>query len=84
MLATKHPSSAAIAMVLTLNNTCTGLNLAPALGRHCTKVEVQAMISASAGLNWACAIRMNGRLTDILPISPGSFKFESRGQNGDH
>src|SRR5215469_10079714 len=62
-------------MLEKLNRSCTQLNFLGACGRHCTSVERQPTASASAALIWATATRMNGRFTDMLPVTPGSFTF---------
>jgi hypothetical protein len=51
------------------------LNLAFFRGQHCTAVETQVMITASAALRLTTAVSRNGRFTDMLPLIPGSFTF---------
>src|SRR5271156_6690618 len=66
---------AANAIMLTLNSICSGLNLLPNLGQHCTTVDTHAIKTASTALKFTTAINRNGRLTDMLPSIPGSFIF---------
>ena len=63
------------AIMLTLNTICSGLNLLPNLGQHCTTVETHAMNIASTALKFTTAIIKNGRLTDMFPSIPGSLIF---------
>src|SRR5262249_25973788 len=49
------------------------LNFCCARGRHWTTVERQPTTSASAVFISATATRMNGRFTDMVPVTPGSF-----------
>src|SRR5262249_7903410 len=60
-------------MVQTLNAAWTELNFLLAFGRHCTRFDVQPITSASSKPICAIAIRTKGRLTDILPVRPGSL-----------
>src|SRR5271168_4128385 len=61
------------AIMLTLNSICSGLNLLPDFGQHCTTVDTQAMKTASSALRFTTAISKKGRLTDMLPSMPGSL-----------
>src|SRR5208282_5293497 len=67
--------SVAKAIMLTLNNICSGLNLLPGFGQHCTTVDTHATRTASTALRFATANSRNGRLTDMLPLIPGSLTF---------
>src|SRR5271168_507884 len=49
------------AIILTLNNICSGLNLLGDVGQHCTKVEMHAIETASAALRFTTARSRNGR-----------------------
>src|SRR5277367_954120 len=66
---------AAKAIMLTLKTICSALNFLWDAGQHCTSVEMQAIEMASAALKFTTARRRNGRLTDILPLIPGSLTF---------
>src|SRR5580693_1131773 len=66
---------AANAIMLTLNSICSGRNLLPDFGQHCTTVETQAIETASSALRFTTAISRNGRLTDMVPSMPGSLIF---------
>src|SRR6202162_3022752 len=63
------------AIMLTLNNICSGLNFLSACGQHCTTVDMPAIKTASTALRLTTAIKRNGRLTDMLPSIPGNFTF---------
>src|SRR5579864_481982 len=63
------------AIMLMLNVICCRLTFVPLRGQHCTAVETQATITASTPLKLATAVSRNGRLTDMLPFTPGSFTF---------
>src|SRR5580704_9991062 len=63
------------AIMLRLNAICCGLNFASFRGQHCTAVEMHATTIAYAALRLTTATRRNGRLTDMLPLMPGSFTF---------
>src|SRR4029077_11534535 len=62
-------------MMLMLNAICCGLNLASLRGQHCTAVETHVTTTASAALRFTTAVSRNGRLTDMLPLIPGSLTF---------
>src|SRR5262249_2761484 len=49
------------------------LNFCCARGRHWNTVDRQPTTSASAVFISATATRMNGRFTDMIPVTPGSF-----------
>src|SRR5579864_7482577 len=66
---------AAQAIMLMLKSICTGLNLPSGFGQHCTRVETQAMATASSALRLTTAMRKNGMFTDIVPLIPGSLTF---------
>src|SRR5271163_1804577 len=66
---------AANAIMLTLNSICSGRNLLPDFGQHCTTVERQAIETASSALRFTTAISRKGRLTDMVPSMPGSLIF---------
>ena len=61
--------------MLRLKAICCGLNLEFFRGQHCTAVEMQAITAASTALRLTAAVNRNGRLTDIVPLIPGSFTF---------
>ncbi len=63
------------AIMLTLNAICSGLNLPFFCGQHCTTVEIQVIATASAALRFTTAVNRKGRLTDMLPLIPGSLTF---------
>ncbi len=71
----KQAMLAANAIMLTLNNICSGRNFLPDFGQHCTTVERQAIETASRALRFTTAISRKGRLTDMLPSMPGSLIF---------
>src|SRR5579863_5966330 len=62
-------------IMLRLNAICCGLNFAFFRGQHCTVVATQVMKNASTALKFTTAVSRNGRLTDILPLIPGSLAF---------
>src|SRR5277367_2663023 len=72
---TRLARQAAKAIMLTLNDICCGLNFAFFFGQHCTAVETQVTAIASAALRFTTAVNRNGRLTDMFPLTPGSFTF---------
>ena len=72
---TKFAMLAANAIMLTLNNICSGLNFLSGCGQHCTTVAMPAIKTASTALRLTTAIKRNGRLTDMLPSIPGNFTF---------
>src|SRR3954469_10211735 len=63
------------AIMLRLNAICCGLKLAFFRGQHCTVVEMHVMTRASTALRFIAAVSRNGKLTDMLPLMPGSFTF---------
>ena len=63
------------AIILRLKAICCGLNFASFRGQHCTAVETQVITTASAALRLPTAVSRNGRLTDMLPLIPGSLTF---------
>src|ERR1700722_17468142 len=63
------------AIMLTLNTICSGLNVLPDFGQHCTIVDAHAIRTASSALRFTTAISRNGRFTDMLPSIPGSLIF---------
>ena len=68
-------------MVLTLNSVFTALGRPPSFGKHWATVEAKAISSASNRLNSTTAIRMKGRLTDMLQLQPGNFSFNREAIN---
>lgn len=62
-------------MVLKLKAVRTRLNFCFLRGRLCIRLEKHPTINASIMLISTTETRMNGRFTDMLPVSPGNFTF---------
>src|ERR1700722_14013960 len=71
----KPATELANVIMLRLNAICSGLNFAPFRGQHCTAVDMHVIATASAELRLTIAVSRNGRVTDMLPFSPGIFAF---------
>src|ERR1700690_3050912 len=71
----KFAMQVANAIMLTLNSICSGFDLLPAFGQHCTTVDRHAITTASRALRLTTAISRKGRLTDMLPSMSGSLIF---------
>src|SRR5438445_2416877 len=72
---TYDASPIALAMVPRLKTTCNGFGRLRVFTRHCTRVETEAITTASEKLSSVMAIRRNGRLTDIVPFTLSSDTF---------
>src|SRR6266571_5066056 len=62
-------------IVFTLKRSFTGLRFPPRLGNVWIADETSATSMPSKRLSCAAAIKIKGRFTDMLPLTPGSFSF---------